>query len=74
MVTPDAAEAPAVGVTPWVLLLVNNESRRRSLCTEFESAGFGVEVASNAREAVACLKVMTPTLVVIEDRLYRPVP
>ena len=74
MVTPDAEEAPAVGVTPWVLLLINDQSLRRSLCREWENAGFGVETASNAREALACLKVMTPTLVVIEDRLYRPVP
>lgn len=74
MVTPDAEEAPAIGVTPWVLLFVGDQSRRRSLRREWENAGFGVETASNAREALACLKVMTPTLVVIEDRLYRPVP
>lgn len=74
MVTPDAEEAPAIGVTPWVLLLVNDRSLRRSLCLEWENAGFGVEAASNAKEALACLKVMTPTLVVIADRLYRPVP
>lgn len=74
MVTADAEEALASGVTPWVLLLVNDESRQRSLCQAWENAGFGVETASNATEALACLKVMTPTLVVIEDRVYRPLP
>lgn len=73
MVTPDAEEAPAIGVTPWVLLFVNDQSLQRSLCLEWENAGFGVEIASNATEALACLKVMTPILVVIENRLYRPV-
>lgn len=74
MVTPDVEEAKATGVTTWVLLLVDDESRRRSLRREWEDAGFGVEIASNAREALACLKVMTPTAVVIEDRVYRPLP
>lgn len=74
MVTPDAEPAPARGVTPWVLLLVNDQSRRRSLCRKWENAGFELETASNARETLACLKVMKPTLVVIEDRLYRPLP
>ena len=74
MVTPDVEEAKAAGVTPWVLLLVNDEFRRRSLRRAWEDAGFGVETASNAREALECLKVMTPTVVVIEDRVYRPLP
>lgn len=73
MVTPEAEEAPAAGVAPWVLLLVRDEGRRRTLLRQWEDAGFGVEIASNAREALACLKVMTPTLVMIEDRVYRPV-
>lgn len=72
MVTPEAAEVPATGVTPWVLLLVQDEGRRRTLRRQWEDAGFGVEIASSAREVLACLKVMTPTLVLIEDRLYTP--
>lgn len=73
MVTPEAEEAPAAGVTPWVLLLVQDEDRRRTLLRQWEDAGFGVEIASNATEALACLKVMTPALVMIEDRVYTPV-
>lgn len=73
MVTPEAEEAPAAGVTPWVLLLVQDEDRRRTLLGQLEDAGFGVEIASNASEALACLKVMTPALVMIEDRVYTPV-
>lgn len=73
MVTPEAEEAPAAGVTPWVLLLVQDDDRRRTLLRQWEDAGFGVEIASNAGEALACLKVMTPALVMIEDRVYTPV-
>lgn len=73
MVTPEAEEAPAAGVTPWVLLLVQDEGRRRTLRRQWEDAGFGVEIAWNAGEALACLKVMTPALVMIEDRVYTPV-
>lgn len=73
MVTPQAEEAPTTGVTPWVLLLVQDEGSRGTLLRQWEDAGFGVEIASNATDALACLKVMTPTLVVIEDRVYTPV-
>jgi ActR/RegA family two-component response regulator len=70
----EAADAPAGGVTPWVLLVVDDEAEQTRSCREWEEAGFAVEVAASAREALACLKVMTPALVVIEGRLYRPVP
>jgi ActR/RegA family two-component response regulator len=71
--SPDA-EAPPIEVTPWVLLVVDDQRKRLSLLKAWENAGFGVEVASDAREALECLKVMTPSLVVVEDRLYRPRP
>jgi ActR/RegA family two-component response regulator len=67
-------EAPAAEVTPWVLLLVSDERRRRSLLRAWENAGFAVEVASDPKDALECLKVMTPALVVVEDRSYRPRP
>lgn len=68
------AEASPIEVTPWVLLVVDDERKRLSLLQAWENAGFAVEVASDAREALECLKVMTPSIVVVEDRLYRPRP
>ena len=71
---PDVEEAPVSGVTPWVLLLIDNEEKRESVRQVCEDAGFAVELAVDAKDAVDCLKVMIPWLVVIEDRLYRPKP
>ena len=71
---PDAVDAPAAAVTPWVLLLIHDDEKRRTIRHVCEDAGFAVEVAVDARDAIDCLKVMTPSLVVIEDRLYRPLP
>ena len=68
------AEASSIEVTPWVLLVVDDERKRLSLLRAWEDAGFAVEVASDAREALECLKVITPSVVVVEDRLYRPRP
>jgi ActR/RegA family two-component response regulator len=72
--TPEAEEVPAGSVTPWVLLVVADQCRRRMVRQQWESAGFAVELAASAQEALDCLRVMTPALVVIEDRLYRPAP
>lgn len=74
MASPDAEEAPVAGLTPWVLLLIDNVEKRESVRQVCEDAGFAVELAVDAKDAVDCLKVMTPSLVVIEDRLYRPTP
>ena len=72
--TPEAVAAPAGGVTPWVLLLVRDGERRTAIRQACEAAGFAVEVVTNARDALDCLKVITPSLVVIEDKVYRPAP
>jgi len=40
----------------------------------WEAAGFAVEVASSIEDAMVCLAVMTPALIVVDDRLYRPNP
>jgi ActR/RegA family two-component response regulator len=72
--TPDAVEEPADGVTPWVLLVISDKAKRRAARKSWEDAGFGVEVAKSALDAVECLKVMTPTLVVIDEWVYRPAP
>ncbi|HKC18852.1 MAG TPA: hypothetical protein VKE27_04405 [Candidatus Dormibacteraeota bacterium] len=68
----EAVEAPAGGVTPWVLLVIDDDEQRTRACQEWEDAGFAVEVTATASDALACLKVMTPSLIVIEGRLYRP--
>jgi CheY-like chemotaxis protein len=62
-----------VEVTPWVLLVLTDPEERRSAQVLWEGAGFGVEVASSPEEALELLAVMTPSLVVMDDRLYRPV-
>ncbi len=72
--TLDAVEEPAVGVTPWVLLVASDERQGRIARSVWEGAGFAVEVATSALDALECLKVMTPSLVVVDDWLYRPAP
>jgi ActR/RegA family two-component response regulator len=73
-ITPEAVEAPAGSDGPWVLLLINDDEQRAAVRRAWEDAGFAVEVAATVKDALDCLKVMTPSLVVIDDRLYRPVP
>ncbi len=73
-VTPDAVEEPLAGITPWVLLLVTDAEKRRTARKAWEAAGFAVEVVASAKDALECLKVMTPSLVVVDDRMYRPAP
>lgn len=74
VITPEAVGAPAGSEAPWVLLLINDDRERAAVRQAWEQAGFAVEVVDSAKAALECLKVMTPSLVVIEDRLYRPVP
>jgi len=70
--TPDAVEEPAVGVTPWALLVVSDARKRRIAHSAWEDAGFAVEIATSALDALECLKVITRSLV--DDWLYRPSP
>jgi ActR/RegA family two-component response regulator len=72
--TPDAVAEPVAGVTPWVLLVVSDRVKRRTARKSWENAGFAVEIAASALDAVECLRVMTPTLVVIDKWVYRPAP
>jgi len=72
-ITQDPVDEPATGVMPWVLLVVSDERKRRSARSAWERAGFAVEVATSAVDAVECLMVMTPSLVVIDEWVYRPV-
>ena len=75
---PQAVEAPdqppRAGVTPWVLLVVADENRRKVTREAWEQAGYAVEIARDAADAMDCLKVMTPSLIVTDDWVYRPAP
>lgn len=73
-VRPESVDPPPAGSSRWVLVVMADEMKRRSVRKAWESAGFAVEVASSATDALECLKVMTPSLVVIEDRLFRREP
>lgn len=66
--------APAVEVTPWVLVFMKDPGERQSAVQVWESAGFAVEIASTVEDVLECLAVMTPLLIVTDDRLYRPAP
>jgi DNA-binding NtrC family response regulator len=72
--SPETAEAPTTEVTPWVLVVLKDHGARHSAREAWELAGFAVEFASDATDALECLKVMTPSIVVIDGRMYRPGP
>lgn len=72
--TSGTLEEAANAVTPWVLVVSADEAKARSTRIMWEAAGFAVEVAANAEDARACLAVMTPALIMVDDRLYRPAP
>ena len=67
--TPEDAET---AVTPWVLVVAIDEVKARTTRRMWEAAGFAVEVVSSVEDAMVCLAVMTPTLIVVDDKLYRP--
>ena len=72
MVRTEVADEPAADLVPWVLLVVTDERERPAAQRVWEDAGFGVELASSVEDALDCLSVMTPSLVVVGDRLFRP--
>ena len=67
-------QPPRAGVIPWVLLVIADENRRKTTREAWEEAGVAVEIARDAADAMDCLKVMTPSLVVTDDWVYRPAP
>lgn len=71
---PRALEHPEIAVTPWVLVVTGDEVKARSTRRMWEAAGFAVEVVSSIEDAMVCLAVMTPALLIVDDRLYRPTP
>ena len=60
--------------TPWVLLVVTDQTERAAATRTWEEAGFGVEIASSVQNALECLTVMTPALIVVDGKLYWPPP
>jgi len=68
--SPAALDETAVEVTPWVLLILTDEQERTARKV-WEEAGFGVESAASVDEALECLAVMTPALVVADEMMYR---
>ena len=56
-------------MTSWVLVVTPDRRQQQSVCEELEGAGFAVEIATNVDAALACLAVMKPTLLVIDDHL-----
>ena len=63
---------PAADIVPWVLLVVTDLESQDRARQAWEAAGFGVELALDVEDALDCLSVMTPSLVVVDDRVYRP--
>ncbi len=58
--------------TPWVLLVGRDWFGREKTRRTLEEAGCAVEVASTAEEALFCLAVMTPALIIVEDVAASP--
>ena len=56
-------------MTSWVLVVTPDRRQQQSACEELEGAGFGVEIATSVDAALACLAVMKPALLVIDDQL-----
>lgn len=72
VVLPKVVEGRSRDVVQWVLLVLSDPRERQFAQKVWEEAGFGVEMALNVDDALECLGVMTPSLVVLNDRLYRP--
>ena len=66
-VSPADDEDVVYEVTPWVLLVGLDWAGRERLRRKLEHAGCAVEVATTADEALACMAVMTPALIIIEE-------
>ncbi len=58
--------------TPWVLLVGRDWFGREKARRTLEEAGCAVEIASTADEALFCLAVMTPALIIVEDLAASP--
>ena len=66
-VSPRTFEHPEF--TRWVLVVGNDVDVQRRTCRALVRTGFAVEVAPDVPEALHCLEVITPALVVVDDDL-----
>jgi DNA-binding response OmpR family regulator len=55
------------GIARWVLIVDPDRRKQRLARIVLERAGFGVAVVSNVAEAIDCLAIMTPALIVVDD-------
>jgi|GEM_PF-6833108 len=53
----------------WVVVVTASPSRQHSLREELEEAGFAVEIAPTVSAAIACVAVMRPKFVVVDDHM-----
>jgi CheY-like chemotaxis protein len=56
-------------VTRWALVVTDNMDVRRRTCRTLWYAGFAVEVVLDAAQALGCLAVIKPALLVVDDDL-----
>lgn len=59
---------------PWVVLVETDKEKLLAAVRAWEEAGFGVEIATSVQNALECLAVMTPALIVVNGKLYWPPP
>ncbi len=69
---PADAEGSTPQSTPWILLVLTDPQQRRQVRKWLEQAGYGVEVASGVEDALECLSVMKPAIIVLDDDLALP--
>jgi ActR/RegA family two-component response regulator len=56
-------------VTRWVLVVASDGQAQRRACRALALAGFAIEVTLDAAEAIRCLDVIRPALLVVDDDL-----
>ena len=70
--SPTDGEGSMPQSTPWVLLVLTGARKRRQVRKWLEQAGCGVEVVSGVEDALECLNVMKPAMIVLDDDLALP--
>jgi CheY-like chemotaxis protein len=56
-------------VTRWALVVTDNVDVQRRTCRTLWHAGFAVEIVLDAAQALDCLGVIKPALLVVDDDL-----
>ena len=55
------------GVSRWALVVEPDRRKRRFVTSVLEQQGYGVAIVDCVTEALACLAIMTPALIVVGD-------